>query len=84
MSTLAEAWDAFMRAIDEARALANSGAEPLVTAEHVRHARDLLDIIEAKIAAHQIDISAGAAIAVLAQLRSRLESLEKDVMPTRH
>ena len=49
----------------------------------VRHARELLDIIEDEIAAHQIDIP-GTTGGVLAQLRGRLHSLEKDVMPTRH
>jgi hypothetical protein len=83
MSTLARAWDAFMRAIEEARALTISGAEPPVIAEVVRHARELLEIIEAEIAAHPIAIP-GAAGAVLMRLRGRLQSLEKDVMPTRH
>jgi hypothetical protein len=67
-----------MRAVEDARALTASGAEPHAIADLVRYARDLLDIIEAEIAAHPIAIP-GAAGAVLAQLRGRLQSLEKDV-----
>jgi hypothetical protein len=78
MSTLARAWDAFMQAVEDARALTASGAEPHAIADLVRYARDLFDIIEAEIAIHPIAIP-GAAGAVLAQLRGRLQSLEKDV-----
>ena len=49
MSTIAQAWDAFMQAIDGARALTVSGAEQHEIAEPVRYARELLDIIEAEI-----------------------------------
>ena len=84
MSTLSRAWDAFMRAIEDARALTVSGAELDAIAELVRSARELLDIIEQEIAIHQIDMPAGVAGAVLTQLRDRLESLEREVMLTRH
>src|SRR5205823_4364004 len=83
MSTLARAWDEFMRAIGDARTLTVDGAEPHAIAELVRYARELLEIIEAELAAQPIAIP-GAAGAVLAQLRGRLQSLEKDVVPTRH
>ena len=76
MSTLAKAWDAFMQATEEAHALIFSGAEPHAIAELVRYARELLDIIESELADHAIAIP-GAAGAVLAQLRGRLQSLEK-------
>jgi len=84
MSALERAWDEFMQAIDDARAAAIGGAESPAIAELVRYAHELLDIIEDEIAAHQIDMPAGAAGAVLMHLRNRLRSLEKDVMPSRH
>lgn len=84
MNDVTRAWDEFMRAIDEARAAAVGGAEPHAMAELVPGAHELLDLFEDEIAAHQIDIPAGAAGAVLSQLRGRLRSLERGVMPTRH
>ncbi len=84
MNTIEHAWTAFMIAIDEARDLHARGADASELSELLRHARELLDIIEAEIATNQIDVPAGAAIEVLAQLRGRLHSLEKDAMPTRY
>ena len=78
MSTLARAWDAFTQAIEDARVLTASGAEPHAIADLVRYARDLLDIIDVEIAADPIAIP-GRAGTVLAQLRGRLQSLEMDV-----
>jgi hypothetical protein len=49
----------------------------------LRHARELLDIIDDEIADGTPQTVADAR-AVLAQLRGRLESLEQDVMPIRH
>ncbi len=83
MSELGRAWDAFVRAIAEGRALSASGAEPHAIAELVRYARELLDIIEAEMTAHPIAIR-GAAGAVLTQLRGRLQTLERNVSPARH
>jgi hypothetical protein len=84
MSTIAAAWDAFMRAPEEVRDLQERGGtsanEPT---ELLRHARELLDIIEAESAEQSISIPSDAR-AVLAQLRGRLQSLEKDVLPTTH
>jgi len=83
MSTLAKAWDEFMRAIEEARDLHARGAEPNAIAELVRYAHDLLDIIEEEIATTPIAVP-GAAGAVLTQLRGRLQTLERHVTPATH
>jgi BMFP domain-containing protein YqiC len=52
-------------------------------ADLLRHARELLDIIDDEIA-DVCGVPLADARAVLAQLRGRLESLEQDVMPIRH
>ena len=73
-----------MQAIIEARDMHTRGASPQVVADLVRHARELLDIIEAELAEHTIAIP-GAAGAVLSQLRGRLRSLERIVgLPSLH
>ena len=72
-----------MAAIAEARDLHARGGDDVELANLLRHARELVDIIEEEITATPIAIP-GAAGAVLAQLRGRLQSLEHDVMPTRH
>jgi hypothetical protein len=83
MNTIERAWAAFMAAIDEARGLHESGANPTEFAELLRHARELLDILEEEAAAQSIAIPADAH-AVLDQLRSRLAVLEKDVAASWH
>jgi len=84
VSTVARAWDAFMQAIVDARHMHERGAEPFVVADLVRQARELLDVIEAEITEHPIEIP-GAGGAVLTQLRGRLRTLEHDVStPIRH
>jgi hypothetical protein len=83
VSTISDAWDAFTAAIVKARALHAEGAPLAVVLDLVTHARELIEIIEDEIATNPIAIpSAGGA--VLAQLRGRLQILEKDVMPVRH
>jgi hypothetical protein len=83
MSTVALAWDAFIRALAETSEVHRSGAGAGIVADLLRHARELLDIIEDEIA-NGSSATVGDARTVLAQLRKRLESLEQDVMPTRH
>jgi hypothetical protein len=83
MSTIEAASAAFLQAIAEARDLNRSGADLNAIAELLRHARELLDIIEEEIA-DGTGATVRDARAVLAQLRERLESLERDVMPTTH
>ena len=83
MSTLAHAWGAFMRTLEDARDLQERGADAYAFIDLLRHARDLLDIIEEETAAGSIK-TVNEARAVLAQLRGRLKSLEHDVMPIRH
>ena len=72
-----------MRALEEARDLQERGPSADELSELLRHARELLDIIEAESAEQAITMPSDAR-AVLAQLRGRLEALERDVMPTRH
>ena len=83
MNTVADAWDAFMRALAEMSDLHQRGTGAHTIADLLRHARDLLDIIDDEIADGTPQAVADAR-AVLAQLRGRLESLEHDVMPIRH
>ncbi len=83
MSTVADAWDAFMRALAETSELHRRGADARTIADLLRHARELLDIIDEEIADGTPQTVADAR-AVLAQLRGRLASLEQDVMPIRH
>ena len=81
VNTVALAWDAFMRALAETSELRRSGANAGTVAELLRHARELLDIIEDEIASG-LSATADDARTVLA-LRRRLESLEHDLMPTK-
>jgi hypothetical protein len=83
MNTVVDAWDAFMQALAETSDLHQRGADAYTIADLLRHARELLDIIDDEIADGTPQTVADAR-AVLAQLRGRLESLEHDVMPIRH
>jgi hypothetical protein len=83
MNKIERTWFAFMAAIDEARDLHQRGAGASELADLLRHARELLDIIETEVAAQSIAIPDNAR-GVLARLRGRLTYLEQDVMPTRH
>ena len=83
MSTVSNAWVAFIHALEETRDLQHRGTDAHTIADLLRHARDLLDIIDDEIADGTPQTVADAR-AVLAQLRGRLESLEHDVMPIRH
>ena len=83
MSTVSNAWVAFIRALEDARDLQHRGADAHTLADLLRHARERLDIIDDEIADGTPQTVADAR-AVLAQLRGRLESLEQDVMPTMH
>jgi len=83
MSTIESACLAFMAAIDEARTLHERGVSGSELADLLRHARELLEIIEAEIVEHPIAIP-NAGREVLTQLRERLQSLERDVIPSLH
>jgi hypothetical protein len=52
-------------------------------AELVRYIRELLDVIADEIIDEPSSTMVGT-LAVLAQLRGRLESLEREITPTRH
>jgi hypothetical protein len=83
MSTVANAWVAFIHALEDARDLQHRGADTHTITDLFRHARELLDIIDDEISDGTPQTVADAR-AVLAQLRGRLESLEHDIMPNRH
>ncbi len=83
MSTVATAWDAFLRALTETRELRRNSTDATATIGLLRYVRELLDIVEDEIAEGS-SATVGDNRAVLAQLRGRLDSLEQDVMPTRH
>ena len=83
MSAVANAWFAFIRALEDARDLQERGANPTEFTELLRHARELLDILEEEVAAQSIVIP-HATRGVLTHLRRRLEVLEHDVKPTWH
>ena len=67
-----------MKAIEDARALAVSGAQPDAIAELTRDAREMLGILESEIANHH-SMTVSGAHEVLAKLRNRLAVLERDV-----
>jgi hypothetical protein len=83
MSTIARAWDAFIQALDEAQQLRAKNADVGRIFDLVRHARELLDIIEQELALESVDLPGDARVG-LAQLRQRVQSLEQDVVPARH
>jgi hypothetical protein len=83
MSTIEAAWDAFMQALAETSELHRNGGDASTIAELLRRARELLYIIEDEIADGS-SATLGDARAMLTQLRSRLESSEQQVLPTRH
>ena len=83
MSTVEAASAAFIQAIAEAHDLNRRGADLSTIAELLRHAQELLDIIEEEIA-DGTSATVRDARAVLAELGGRLESLERDVLPTKH
>lgn len=82
-SIFATAWDGFTQTIEEARRLTEAGAEWNAIVELLRRARDLLDMIELELADNYAVTPSGAR-AMLVQLRGRLQSLEKVVMPGRY
>jgi hypothetical protein len=82
-SSLGVAWDDFTREIEDIRALSECGAKRPVLDEPMRHARELLNVIEREIAYTRVVTAAGISES-LARLRDRLQSLEPDVMPARH
>ena len=83
MNAIEHAWTAFMAAIDEARDLNERGAGATELPELLRHARELLDIVESETTEQLITIPNDAR-AVLAQLRGRLGNLESQVNPAMH
>ena len=83
MSTVVDTFRAFARAIEEARDLQQRGAMADVFAEQLRHAHELIDIIVDQVG-DQASAPPSEARALLAELRRRLEYLEKEVMPTKH
>jgi hypothetical protein len=83
MNTISMSWDAFVLAMDEVTELTRSGGNAIVVADLLQHAREVLDILDVELGLQGIELSSEGR-STLSQLRGRLESLEKDVMPARH
>jgi hypothetical protein len=83
MNTVVDAFRAFARALEEARDLQQRGATADVFTEQLRHAHELLDIIVDQVG-DQSAAPLSEARALLVDLRGRLESMERDVIPARH
>jgi len=79
MSTVAMAWEAFLKAIEEARELHVAGAGSMAVAELLQHARELLDIIEDEIRLNGLVIS-GDVRDGLAQMRTHLATVERSLV----
>jgi hypothetical protein len=79
VSTIANAWKAFLAAIAEVMSLQASGGDPAAIQDLLQHARELLDIIEDEIAAGGQDVPEEAR-AGLQQLRARLVAVETSLV----
>lgn len=82
MTTIARAWEAFLRAIEEAKALHAAGASTVAVTDLVQHARELLDIIDDEISVNGLLIS-GNVRDGLAQMREDLAIVEGNLV-TKH
>jgi hypothetical protein len=82
MNTLANAWDAFLRAIEEARTLQERGGNQFAIAELVRHARELLDIVDEELADQLMELPLAARNALM-QMREKVQRLERDLTVTK-
>ena len=81
MSTVAMAWEAFLRAIEEARELHAAGAGSMAIADLLQHARELLDIIDDEISLNDLEIP-GDVRDGLAQMRTHLATVERSLVTT--
>ena len=81
MSTVAKAWEAFLRAIEEARELHAAGTDTSAVADLLQHARELLDIIDDEISLNGLEIPDEARDG-LAQMRTHLATVERSLVTT--
>ena len=81
MSTVANAWVAFIRALEDARDLQHCGADALTIADLLQHARELLDIIDDEISVNGLEIP-GDVRDGLAQMREHLATVERSLVTT--
>ena len=84
---VSEVWGAFMQAVHEAMDLHLRGADASTIADVLQHGRELLEIVDEKIAADAAAQSRdvpSAARGLLTELRGRLRILERAVMTTTH
>ena len=81
MSTVANAWLAFIRALEDARDLQHRGADAHMIADLLQHARELLDIIDDEISLNGLVIP-GDVRDGLAQMRTHLATVERSLVTT--
>ena len=81
MSTVAIAWEAFLRAIEEARELHAAGAGSMAVRDLLQYARELLDIIDDEISLNGLEIP-GDVRDGLAQMRTHLATVERSLVTT--
>jgi hypothetical protein len=82
MTAIENAWRAFLAAIEEAKASHAAGASTTVVRELLRHARELLEIIDDEIALNGMRIPAEVRNG-LEHLRAQLTAAENGLV-TRH
>ena len=77
MNTAARAWQAAMLALAEAREHHARGGGTDTLRELLRHAREMMDVIEEEVTEMRAEVADPAAIRVAAvELRKRVEALE--------
>ena len=82
MSTIENAWRAFLDAVEEAKALHASGAASTVIADLLQHASEMLDAIEEEARLSGVTITEEIRTG-LAEMRARLAHVERSLV-TRH
>jgi hypothetical protein len=75
MNTVTRAWQAAMSALKEARKLAERGGDIKTMCDLLRHAREMIDVIEAEFSAGQAIAADPDVIRMVAdQLRARVDA----------
>lgn len=76
MNTVTRAWQAAMNALREARDLYERGGNAETVQDLMRHAREMIDVIEAELAEGRVEmIDPDIARMAAAELRKRVEAL---------
>jgi len=82
MNTVARAWQAAMDALHEARTLAERGGELEAIRELLRHAREMIDVIEAEFADGQAHHGDRDVVRMAAnELRARVDAAAAALVP---